>query len=187
MVNPSTSEYLDPAPAPAVMRNGTLTPEESSSEKASDKDYEVTNGAVLTATVSVDNVAAVLAADSKIKIAGVDGDGVLRGKVLAKDKFLSGVHSGIAMSSAIFGWDMHDELYTTETAIATAQQGFADLLAFPDLSSFRRLPFEDNLPFVLVHFGAPSDPVAACGRSLLRALCQKLHDAGCQGLAGGVF
>jgi len=32
--------------------------------------------------------------DIKVKVAGVDADGVMRGKVMAKDKFLSAAKSG---------------------------------------------------------------------------------------------
>jgi len=32
--------------------------------------------------------------DNKVKVAGIDADGVLRGKVMSKDKFLSAVKSG---------------------------------------------------------------------------------------------
>lgn len=135
---------------------------------------------------TVDNIAALLANDTKVKVAAVDCDGILRGKVMSKEKFLSSVEYGFAMSSAVFGWDMHDEIYTTETRITTAEEGYADFLAFPDLSTFRRLPFEDDLPFVLLNFGPRSNPVPACGRSMLRSLCQRLSDAGYRGQAGGM-
>jgi glutamine synthetase len=32
--------------------------------------------------------------DTKVKVAGIDADGVLRGKVMAKDKFMSAAKSG---------------------------------------------------------------------------------------------
>lgn len=35
-----------------------------------------------------------LQGDTKVKVAGIDADGVLRGKVMAKDKFLSAAKSG---------------------------------------------------------------------------------------------
>ncbi|KAL1867530.1 hypothetical protein VTK73DRAFT_4133 [Phialemonium thermophilum] len=157
--------------------NGTMTPQEPIPP--------VANGTGRAAVVAtVESIAELLAGDDKVKIAGVDADGVLRGKVIAKDKFLAGVTAGIAMSSAIFGWDMHDELYTTETCITSAVHGYADILAFPDLSTFRRLPFEDDMPFFLLHFGPESDSLPVCGRSMLRSLRQKLGDSGIRALAG---
>jgi hypothetical protein len=35
-----------------------------------------------------------LEGDTKVKVAGIDADGVLRGKVMGKEKFLSAVKSG---------------------------------------------------------------------------------------------
>ncbi|KAK6216971.1 Glutamine synthetase/guanido kinase [Colletotrichum tabaci] len=132
-----------------------------------------------------DNIAELLKNDVKVKVAGVDCDGLLRGKMMAKSKFLASVDGGFAMSSAIFGWDMHDLLHVTETSITTSSEGYADFLATPDLTTFRRLPFEDNIPFFLVTFSSQGRPVSACGRSLLGSICEKLLDSrGYTALAG---
>lgn len=138
--------------------------------------------------VTKENVKDVLAHDLKVRVAGVDCDGILRGKIMAKDKFLASVESGFAMSSAIFGWDMHDAMYTTETSITSAQDGYSDFIAVPDLASYRRLPLEEDTPFFLIDFVARGEPVPACGRSLLRSLVAKLdQDLGCKALAGGAL
>lgn len=134
----------------------------------------------------MDNIEAILANDEKVRVAGVDADGILRGKIMDKEKFLSSITSGFGMSSAIFAWDIHDVLFTTETKIATSEDGFADFVACPDLSSFRRLPTEDNIPFFLLSFAVGGKPVFACPRSMIRQLCDKLAEAGCKALAGGM-
>lgn len=134
---------------------------------------------------TVDNIEAILANDEKVRVAGVDADGILRGKIMDKEKFLSTISSGFGMSSAIFAWDIHDVLFTTETKIATSEDGFADFVAYPDLSSFRRLPTEDNIPFFLLSFAVGGKPVFACPRSVIRQLCDKLAEAECKALAGG--
>lgn len=131
-----------------------------------------------------ENVADLLASDRKVKVAGVDADGVLRGKVMDKDKFLASI-DGFSLSSAVFGWDMHDQLYSTESVIASAGDGYGDFVAVPDLSSFRRLPFEDNIPFFLVSFWNAGKPVPACGRSMLRSLCSDMARGGFKAMAGG--
>jgi glutamine synthetase len=42
---------------------------------------------------------------NKVKLAGIDADGVLRGKVVSKDKLLSAIKSdGLGWCSVIFGW-----------------------------------------------------------------------------------
>jgi hypothetical protein len=43
---------------------------------------------------TLEDVEAELQNDIKVKVAGVDADGVMRGKVMAKDKFLSAAESG---------------------------------------------------------------------------------------------
>ncbi|KAF9878820.1 glutamine synthetase [Colletotrichum karsti] len=131
-----------------------------------------------------DNIESLLAGDDKVRVAGVDADGILRGKIMDKDKFLSSVTTGFGMSSAIFAWDIHDVLFTTDTKIATSEDGFADFVAYPDLQSFRRLPSEDNIPFFLLRFCVNDKPVFACPRSMIGQLCDKLEAAGCKALAG---
>jgi len=132
-----------------------------------------------------ENIATLLANDHKVKVAGLDSDGVLRGKVMSKEKFLVSIASGFAMSSAVFGWDMHDELYSSDTCITSAQEGYCDFMAVPDLKSFRRLPFEDNIPFFLIRFLSNGKPVSACGRSMMRSLCTSLAEEGYKAMAGG--
>ena len=123
--------------------------------------------------------------DKRVKVAGVDCDGILRGKIMAKDKFLSSITTGFGMSSAVYGWDMHDVLYTTENNITSSETGYADFLAFPDLESFRRIPWEKNVPFFLLQFRDQGEPVSADGRSLLQIARQKAADNGWKALAGG--
>jgi glutamine synthetase len=127
--------------------------------------------------------------DIKVKVAGVDCDGVLRGKVMSKEKFLSIVQDGFGFSSAIFGWDMHDLLYTTKSqpgSNSTADTGYADFVAMPDLSSFRRIPWEDNIPFFLLRFSDNENrSIVGDGRGMLKSVTDKLASGGYQASAGG--
>ena len=61
--------------------------------------------------------------DHRVKVAGVDLDGILRGKVMAKSKFLSVLESGFGFCSVIFGWDMHDKTYPDELSVSNAANG----------------------------------------------------------------
>ena len=72
------------------------------------------------------------------------------------------------MSSAIFAWDMHDVLYAEEGPISSEKDGYGDFIAEVDLSSFRRLPFEDNIPFFLLKFKLNGVPVFADSAELFR-------------------
>lgn len=128
-----------------------------------------------------------LANDDKVKVAAIDTDGLLRGKILSKDKFLSIVQKGFGFSSAIFGWDMHDQIYSTEAKMAPNDTGFGDFLAVPDLQSLRRIPWENNLPFCLLDLYASGEPLSASGRSLLKQTCEKLADQDCFAHAGGML
>lgn len=137
--------------------------------------------------VTLDNLADTLKYDTKVKVAGVDVDGVLRGKLMAKKKFLSIAADGFGFCSVIFGWDMHDQTYFKELKISNKENGYRDMIAVPDLSSFRRIPWENNVPFFLVSFSDPDTkgPISACPRSLLRTAMERLEKQGMGALAGG--
>ncbi|RAH51101.1 glutamine synthetase family protein [Aspergillus brunneoviolaceus CBS 621.78] len=136
------------------------------------------------ATITAEDLPGLLANDIKVKVAGIDCDGILRGKVMSTEKFLGIAQKGFGFSSAVFGWDMQDVLYTTEAKIAPADSGYVDFIAIPDLHSFRRIPWEDNIPFFLVRFVQNDQPVSADGRSMLRAICDRLAAENCQAMAG---
>jgi glutamine synthetase len=125
--------------------------------------------------------------DSMVKVAGVDVDGILRGKIMAKKKFASIVNDGFGFCSVIFGWDMHDQLYARELKVSNKENGYRDVIAVPDVKSFRRIPWEDNVPLFLVDFVDPDTqkPVCACSRSLLKTVLGRLQAQGMTAMAGG--
>ena len=84
---------------------------------------------------------------------------------------------------------MHDLTYFRELKISNKENGYKDLVAKIDLGSFRRIPWEDNVPFFLVSFYDPDTgkPISACPRSLLRTAVDKLHEAGYGAMAGAEF
>ncbi|POS84266.1 hypothetical protein EPUL_003855, partial [Erysiphe pulchra] len=124
--------------------------------------------------------------DTKVKVAGVDIDGILRGKMMSKDKFLSVAESGFGFCSVIFGWDMHDQVYSSISKIYVNDNGMSDILVYPDLNSFRRIPWENNVPFFIVSFHDPvqKTPFSACPRGLLKDAANKLKKNGFKALAG---
>ncbi|KAG1883913.1 hypothetical protein F4604DRAFT_1490766, partial [Suillus subluteus] len=80
-------------------------------------------------------------------------DDILRGKFVSEDKFLGAAASeGFGFCSVIFGWDMHNSVYIREMVISNKENGCRDLMASIDLSTFRRIPWENNVPFSLVSF-----------------------------------
>ncbi|KIW96721.1 uncharacterized protein Z519_02112 [Cladophialophora bantiana CBS 173.52] len=163
---------------------------------ASKKDGEI---------LTLDELETALASDTKIKLAGIDIDGtrpspffscrlltstgILRGKLVSKKKFLSVAKDGFGFCSVVFGWDMHDMTYFRELEISNKENGYKDLVAKVDLSSYRRIPWENNVPFFLVSFYDPDTdkPVCACPRSLLRTAVANLHTAGYGAMAGAEY
>jgi glutamine synthetase len=137
--------------------------------------------------ITPDSLPRLLEADACVKLAGLDVDGILRGKLVSKKKFLSIASSGFGFCSVIFGWDMHDQTYMRELGVSNLENGYRDILAIPDLASFRRIPWEDNVPFFLVSFFDPDtmEPICACPRGLLQTQLTKLKDKGYGAMAGG--
>ncbi|KAI1824965.1 hypothetical protein F4861DRAFT_530577 [Xylaria intraflava] len=145
--------------------------------------------AVPTGRITAEALPELLQHDDKVKLAGIDVDGMLRGKVVSKKKFLSIAKEGFGFCSVIFGWDMHDLLYMNELKISNKENGYHDLIAVPDLNSFRRIPWEDDIPFFLVSFFDPDSkaPVCADPRGLLKTTVDKLRQKGYDAMAGVEF
>ncbi|MBW0462120.1 hypothetical protein O181_001835 [Austropuccinia psidii MF-1] len=126
---------------------------------------------------------------NKVKLVGIDADGVLRGKLISKNKFISCIKSnGLGWCSVIFGWDMHDRAYHPELSISNIQNGYRDLVARIDLDTGRRIPWEDDIPLFLVDFFEISHsdtPLCVCPRGLLKTVLKRLEqEAGIGALAG---
>ncbi|BFZ53792.1 hypothetical protein PYCC9005_000823 [Savitreella phatthalungensis] len=129
-----------------------------------------------------------------VKVGGLDVDGIVRGKLMSFDKFKSALKSGsFGFCSVTFGWDMHDKTYDEGVIAAMGAgptsdgpNGFADIDATIDLSTFRRLPWDDNTPFFLLHFNDPStgEPISADPRSVLRRQANRATKLGFKGMAG---
>lgn len=140
--------------------------------------------------ITPENVEEVLQGDRAVKVAGCDIDGILRGKLIAKSKFLSLVKSGdpqFGFCSVIFGWDMHDQTYIKELKISNKENGYRDISAKIDLGSFRRIPWENNIPLFLLDFFDPDTwkSLSACPRSLLHRAVNKLKTHKLSAMAGG--
>lgn len=115
---------------------------------------------------------------NKVKLAITDIDGILRGKVIHRDKFMSVMKGGFGFCDVVFGWDAADVSYDN-AQITGWHTGYPDAQARIDLDTFRRVPWEDDLPFFLADFvDAVGAPMAACPRSLLKGVRQQALDMG---------
>ena len=94
---------------------------------------------------------------------------------------------GFTESSSIpSGWDIHDTVYSRELLISNRANGYRDLLAVIDLSTYRRIPWEDNVPFFLVSFLDPTtrQPLTIDPRGILRITMERAEEIGRQCIAG---
>lgn len=113
----------------------------------------------------------------RIKVAVTDIDGVLRGKYLHKDKFLSAVDSGMGFCNVVFGWDMADACY--DNSVWTGwHTGFPDATVRFDLASGRRVPWDGGIPFFLGDFAE-----GPCPRQLFKRILTRADQAGFQVLS----
>ncbi|KAH8827026.1 hypothetical protein DL96DRAFT_1605208 [Flagelloscypha sp. PMI_526] len=139
---------------------------------------------------SLEDLKGLLANDIKVKVAGIDVDGVLRGKFMSKAKFLSAASpDGFGFCSVIFGWDIHDTVYSRELLVSNRANGYRDILAQIDLSTYRRIPWENNVPFFLVSFLDPDtkEPLTVDPRGILKLTVQHASSMGMQPYAGVEF
>lgn len=92
----------------------------------------------------------------------------------------------VTFTRDISGWDLHDTVYSRELLISNSGNGYRDLIAAIDLSTFRRIPWEKDVPFFLVSFLDPEtkEPVSVCPRSVLKKLVGKAEQSGWQCIAG---
>jgi len=104
----------------------------------------------------------------KVKIAFSDVDGILRGKYISTEKFLSVVDNGLGFCDVIVGWDAGDVLYDN-TQYTGWHTGYPDCPAVIDISTFRKIPWENDVPFFLGELtDRNGEPATVCPRQLLK-------------------
>ena len=114
----------------------------------------------------------------KVKLAVVDIDGILRGKVISFDKFKSVAEKGFGFCDVVFGWDAADVAYDNGNFTGW-HTGYPDATAVIDLQTFREIPWEKDLPFFIADFsGGKGNNVPMCPRTLLKQVIKQAEDAG---------
>ncbi|MBG9377934.1 glutamine synthetase [Panacibacter sp. DH6] len=114
----------------------------------------------------------------KIKFAFADIDGILRGKVISKQKLLDTLDSGIGFCDVVFGWDSNDHAYDN-VQLTGWHSGYPDRPVRIDLSTMRSIPWQDDIPFFLADFsGKPGHDLPSCSRSLLKRVVKQCADMG---------
>ena len=114
----------------------------------------------------------------KVKIAYADIDGILRGKYISTEKFLSAIEGGTTVCDVVYGWDSNDVAY--DNARFTGwHTGYPDSPARIDLKTFRKIPWENDVPFFLGEIidkaGGPSH---VCPRQLIKSMVEQANQEG---------
>ena len=119
-------------------------------------------------------IEAVKATDAtRVKVAITDIDGILRGKYIHKNKLLSALESGFGFCNVVFGWDAADVCYDN-VKYTGWHSGYPDADAHLALETFRSIPWDDNIPFLLADFvEADGSPLEICPRQTLKRVIAK--------------
>lgn len=113
----------------------------------------------------------------KVKFAVTDIDGILRGKYISVDKFFSAVESDTSFCDVVFGWDAADSAYDNGSYTGW-HTGYPDAPVRLDLSTFRKIPWENEIPFFLGEFIDLKGKAVVCPRSLLKQVLSDAVNAG---------
>ena len=110
-----------------------------------------------------------------VKVGVFDGDGILRGKYLRREKFLATLEKGMGFCDVVLGWDSDDKLFDNVkyTGWHTAYPDAAVRL-LPE--TWRDIPFEPKTLFVLGEFAGAAE--AVCPRATLRRVLQRAEGMG---------
>jgi len=114
-----------------------------------------------------------------VKVGVFDIDGIMRGKYMSRDKFISSLKKGFGFCDVVLGWDSDDQLYDN-VKFTGWHTGYPDAPARIIPESCRELPFEDTLLF-LAEFASPADTIGP--RAALRRVVEKAKSMGFRAFA----
>ena len=96
-----------------------------------------------------------------------DIDGIIRGKIIHKQKFIEALNGTLGFCDVVYGWDANDVCYTN-IDFTGWHSGYPDAEIHIDVNTFRMIPWDNNIPFFLGDIGGNSQGV--CSRSLLKSI-----------------
>ncbi|MBK8806121.1 MAG: glutamine synthetase [Bacteroidales bacterium] len=102
-----------------------------------------------------------------MKIVVTDLDGVLRGKIISKEKCIEALNSSLCFCDVIFGWDINDACYT-DTSFSGWHKGYPDLELFIDENTIRYVPWDGNIPLLIADLSGKNTIDSVCPRTLLK-------------------
>jgi glutamine synthetase len=110
-----------------------------------------------------------------VKVGVFDVDGVLRGKYMAREKFLSALEKGFGFCDVVLGWDSNDQLYDN-VSFTGWHTAYPDAAVRVIPETCRGLPFEGEMLLFLAEFAPPAD--AICPRGVLRRVLNRADEMG---------
>src|SRR5215831_2552908 len=104
----------------------------------------------------------------RVKLCAVDMDGVLRGKWVSMEKFVSMAESSGGFCDVVFGWDIGDVLLDN-LKYTGWHTGFPDAVCRVDLDTYREIPWEPGTALFLLDFrNARDEPLEIAPRQVLQ-------------------
>lgn len=117
----------------------------------------------------------------QIKVGLIDIDGVMCGKYMSRDKFLSALEGGFGFCDVVFGWDVGDRLYDNTKLTGWGRgYGDAEIRLIPE--SCRELPLEGDMIFVQGEVVGRLEGL--CPRGVLRRVVERARKMGFEPMAG---
>ncbi len=110
-----------------------------------------------------------------VKIGVCDGDGILRGKYLSRDKFLSALDKNLGFCDVVLGWDSNDQLYDN-TKFTGWHTAYPDATVRILPATRREIPFEPKTALFLGEFAGRAESV--CPRGTLRRVLERAAGMG---------
>ena len=110
-----------------------------------------------------------------VKVGLFDVDGIMRGKYMSTDKFLSTLEQGFGFCDVVLGWDSKDQLYDN-VSYTGWHSGYPDAPVRVIPESCREIPFEEGTLLFIAEFDG--DAAAICPRNLLKRVIQQARTMG---------
>jgi len=118
-----------------------------------------------------------------VRVLFADQHGILRGKTIVAEAFISAFTSGIAVPSTLLLKDTSHRtvfpIWTADTGVAGMMAGAGDIVLVPDPDTFRHLEWTDNSAWIFctpVFKSGENIPFAS--RSVLQAAIDRLESSG---------
>ena len=110
-----------------------------------------------------------------VKVGVFDGDGILRGKYMSREKFLSALDKGFGFCDVVLGWDSNDQLFDN-IKFTGWHTAYPDAAVRVLPATRREIPFEPKTALFLAEFAG--DAEAVCPRATLRRVLERASGLG---------